>query len=51
MRTAFLAVFISLWLALALYVAVLALVAALRRGRHDLASKPSIPSLRLPSSS
>ena len=54
MRTAVFGIFISLWLALALYVAVLALVAALRRGRHAPASSPTIPTMpspRLPSSS
>ena len=51
MRTAFLAIFVSLWLAVALYVALLALLSTFRRGRHNLAPHPTLPSPRLPSSS
>jgi len=51
MRTAFLGIFISLWLAVALYVALLALLSAMRRGRHESASYPTTPLPRFRSSS
>jgi len=38
MRMAVLGIFISLWLAVALYVALLILLLAMRRGRHESAS-------------
>ncbi len=44
MRTAFLAVFISLWLVIAIYVAVLVLLPALLRRRHGSATHPTLPS-------
>ncbi len=51
MRMAVLGIFISLWLAVALYVALLVLLSAMRRGRHESASYPTTPLPRFRSSS
>ncbi|MBI4412762.1 MAG: hypothetical protein HY576_00140 [candidate division NC10 bacterium] len=51
MRMAVLGIFISLWLAVALYVALLVLLSAMRRGRHGSASYPTTPLPRFRSSS
>jgi hypothetical protein len=51
MRMAVLGIFISLWLAVAVYVGILALLSAFRRGRHDPASHPTRPLHRFRSSS
>lgn len=51
MRMAVLGIFIILWLAVAVYVGILALLSAFRRGRHESASYPSTPLPRFRSSS